>query len=364
VFVAKRIGIGEAALVAIMASAALAASPASAQRWYPYAAPAPAYPYGPQSYAYPPYAGPSAYPAYVQPQPCCLAQAGTEVAVELVQAVGTRTAKAGDTFPIRLAAPLIIGGQMAIPAGTPGIGRVVQASGAGLGGKGAKLVVSADYLTVKGGIVPLQGMQLTGTGKDHTFAADIASLGSWYSAPLGLVGFAVTGGEIEIPAGTAASAKIAQTLNFVALGAATPQDYQQVQAVFGEPQTSRGWKAVPPPPPGMGQVVFFRAKTAAGFGLWFKVREHGEELGKLSNGAYFIVPLQPGEHRFSATLEPEFKDHLTLKVDPGETYYVEGIMTHGAVLGVADLTPSDKAHFDAVSRQLQAAAPPATARVG
>ncbi len=39
-------------------------------------------------------------------------------------------------------------------------------------------------------------------------------------------------------------------------------------------------------------------------------------------------------------------------------------MTHGAVLGVADLTPSDKAHFDAVSRQLEATAAQIPGRPG
>jgi hypothetical protein len=132
--------------------------------------------------------------------------------------------------------------------------------------------------------------------------------------------------------------------------------------VFGQAPQSRGWIAVPPPPRGMAQVVFFRARSLAGTGQWFNVRENGQALGKLANGAYFVVVLPPGQHSFSATSEPEFKDHLTLEIDAGETYYVEGLMTHGVVIGVADLTPSDKAHFDAVSGALQAATPPEGAR--
>jgi hypothetical protein len=193
---------------------------------------------------------------------------------------------------------------------------VVQASGPGLGGKGAKLVVAADFLTVKGGTIPLQGLQLTGAGKDETFAADMASLAGWISMPLGLVGFAVTGGQIEIPAGTAAGAKIAQGVSLKPLGAATGQDYAKVQAVFGERASSRGWLDIPPPPQGQGQVVFFRAKNAANFGTWFNVRENGQALGKLGNGAYFIARFIPGDHTFTATLEPEFKDHLTLRSIP------------------------------------------------
>jgi hypothetical protein len=99
-------------------------------------------------------------------------------------------------------------------------------------------------------------------------------------------------------------------------------------------------------------MAFYRDKTAAGAGLWFNVREKGEALGKLTNGAWFAAPLTPGLHEFSATTEPQFTDHLTLKVDPGETYYVEGLMTHGVFIGVADLTPSAKERFDAVAGRL------------
>jgi hypothetical protein len=189
-------------------------------------------------------------------------------------------------------------------------------------------------------------------------AADLASLGGWFSMPLGFVGFAVPGGEVQIPAGTNAAAEFAQTLMLTPLRAATRQDYDQVQAVFGAPEASRGRIAVPPPPPGMGQVVFFRDRSWSGAGQWFSVRENGQALGKLTNGAWFVVRAPAGEHSFSASSEPEFKDHLTLKVDPGQTYYVEGIMTHGVVIGVADLTPSDKARFDAVSGVLTAAVAP------
>jgi hypothetical protein len=341
------------ARISLATAAALTAVSASAQPYGYSQAPAP-YAYGPQPYNTQPYA-PQAY--------CCVLPEGTAVAVQLVDAVGTRGAKAGDRFPIRLAAPVIVDGQVVLPAGTPGSGHVVQASGPGLGGKGAKLVVSADDLTVGGGTVPLGGMQLTGTGKDHSVAADLASLGGWISLPLGFVGFAVTGGEIEIPAGTNAAAKVAHRVDLRPLGQATREDYDKIQAVFGQAQQSRGWIEVPPPPRGMAQVVFFRAKSMAGFGQWFNVRENGQALGKLTNGAYFVVVLPPGQHSFSATSEPEFKDHLTLKIDAGETYYVEGLMTHGVVIGVADLTPSDKAHFDAVSGALQAATPPEGSRI-
>ena len=313
------------------------------------AGPAPAQPYGyPQPYA----------PAPARP--CCLAPAGSPVAVRLTDKITASKVEAGDEFAIALAAPLIVDGQVVLPTGTPGVGRVVQASGPGLGGKAAKLVVSADYLTVRGGRVPLQGMQLTGTGKDQSLTADLASLGGWISAPLGFVGFAVTGGDIEIPAGTAAAAKLAKTVSLYPLGAADRFAYEQVRTVFGDPQSSHGYTEVPPPPASMGQVVFFRQKSMNNAGFWFNVREEGQALGKLTNGAWFAVPVKPGLHSFTAVSEPEFKDRLTLRVDPGETYFVEALMTHGVMIGVADLTPTDKARFDALSGQMNADPSPVT----
>jgi hypothetical protein len=122
--------------------------------------------------------------------------------------------------------------------------------------------------------------------------------------------------------------------------------------------TSQGDISISSPPPGQGEVVFFRAKSLMGTGQWFKVRENGAELGKLTNGAYFVQVAAPGVHTYTATTEPEAKDHLKLEIDPGETYYVVGTLTKGIVIGTADLTPSDRAAFDKASKDLKLAPPP------
>ena len=88
------------------------------------------------------------------------------------------------------------------------------------------------------------------------------------------------------------------------------------------------------------------------------MREAGKALGKLTNGAYFIQVTTPGPHTYTATEEPEFKDRLKLEVDPGETYFVEGTLTKGVVIGAADLSPSDRATFDKHSSELKPAPPP------
>lgn len=285
--------------------------------------------------------------------PCCLVTAGTPVAVELVDALSTHDVKSGDLFALRLAAPVIVNGEVVLPAGAPGVGRVVQAAKPGLGGKGAKLVVSAEYLTMGGRRLALQGLKLAGNGEDRSIAANAAGVAGIAFMPLAIVGFAIQGGDIQIPAGVAGSAKIADASHLPPVAPATARDYDQVRALLANADPTRGWLNILPPPPGMGQVVFFRPKTALGTGQWFNVREDGDALGKLINGNYFIAPLPPGQHHFTATTEPEFKDKLTLKIDPGETYFVEGGLTKGMVIGAANLMPSDKARFDALSGDLQ-----------
>jgi hypothetical protein len=114
---------------------------------------------------------------------------------------------------------------------------------------------------------------------------------------------------------------------------------------------------IAPPPPGKGQVVFFRKYGILSTGQWFKVRENGVALGKLSNGAYFVQVTEPGSHTYTSTFEPELKDHLTLEIAPGQTYYVEGTTSKALLVGAADLAPSDRVEFNRDSRHLKPAAP-------
>jgi hypothetical protein len=115
---------------------------------------------------------------------------------------------------------------------------------------------------------------------------------------------------------------------------------------------------IPPPPPGEGQVVFFRKKSILGIVPWFNVREDGKALGKLTSGVYFVQVTTPGVHTYTATSEPEATDKLRIEVDPGETYFVEGTVNKGVVIGNADMSPSDRASFDTASKNLALAPPP------
>ena len=108
--------------------------------------------------------------------------------------------------------------------------------------------------------------------------------------------------------------------------------------------------AIGAPPEGKGQIVFFREKKFAGSAIRYKVREGTNELGKLSSGTYFVVPVDPGTHEY--VVHSEAKDVLTLEVEAGETYYVQGTVTMGFLAGHPNLSPSDEATFQKMSAKL------------
>ena len=90
-----------------------------------------------------------------------------------------------------------------------------------------------------------------------------------------------------------------------------------------------------------------------GAAIIYKVREGDKELGKLSTGRYFVSVAEPGTHVYSA--HTEAKDALTLEVEAGETYYVQGTITMGFMAGHPNLAPSDQATFDGIGAKLKPA---------
>jgi hypothetical protein len=288
---------------------------------------------------------------------CCQAPAGTEVEIALAEPVSTHTKKTGDTFALRLAAPLIVGNHLLLRAGTTGVGDVVEASKPGLGGKAAKLVLEAHYLQVGDRRIPLQGLQLARAGHSNATEASAVGLTGVLFAPLGFAGLAVHGGNVDIPDGQEASARLATDVVLPSLGPAPPGAASAPRSTAENDETIAGAISIPPPPRGKGQVVFFRKKSVLSLLQWFKVRENGKALCKLTNGSYCIYVTDPGLHTFTAKFEPELKDHLTLPIGRGETSFVEGTTSKALLVGAADLYPSDRRAFETAAKSLKPAPP-------
>ena len=100
--------------------------------------------------------------------------------------------------------------------------------------------------------------------------------------------------------------------------------------------------AIPAPPEGKGQVVFFRP-GAMGFAIGCSVNENGQKVSSLGAGRYFIMVAGPGRHAFS--VKSEAKDTLALEVEAGETQYATCRIKMGIMVGRPDLAPSTEAEF-------------------
>jgi len=133
-----------------------------------------------------------------------LAPAGADVLVELTEPVGTKGRKPGDHFGLKLSEPLVVGDRVIIPAGAAGQGEIIDVGRPGMSGKPAKLILAARYVETGGTRVALHAFRLGGMGESHTDAAVALGVVPY----VGIFALAVTGGDLNYPAGARARAKI------------------------------------------------------------------------------------------------------------------------------------------------------------
>jgi hypothetical protein len=138
------------------------------------------------------------------PPACCRIPAGTVIELELVEPISSRNRTRGEKFALRLHGPLSMDGVIVLPAGTPGVGEIVHADRARGGGKPGELILAARYLQAPTIQLPLRGLTLDATGKDNSRTALAVAVA------IGPFAQFIHGGEIEIPAGTIARAKLQQ----------------------------------------------------------------------------------------------------------------------------------------------------------
>jgi len=103
--------------------------------------------------------------------------------------------------------------------------------------------------------------------------------------------------------------------------------------------------AIPAPPTGQGQIVFFRP-GGMGMALGCSVNEGGQKVSSLGNGRYFIMVASPGRHEFM--VHSEAKDVLALEVEPDETQFASCKIKMGIMVGRPDIRPATEAEFRAV----------------
>lgn len=81
---------------------------------------------------------------------------GTSIGVTLNQELSTRTNAVGDLFTTTVSSPVMVGGEIAIPAGSQIRGRVTAVQKSGNSGEAAVLKVEFDEVSIAGDTYPIQ----------------------------------------------------------------------------------------------------------------------------------------------------------------------------------------------------------------
>lgn len=197
---------------AALSALAFCATPVLAQQAADGPAPSPLA--APQPQAAPaPAASPPAIPALLP------------VSIEILADLGSKISKSGDRFPLRLAAPIMVDGVEAVPAGAMGEGEVVHAKKSGGMGAAGELVLAARFVEHSGRRIALRSLRIVPQGKSAINTVNAINVGSVASPlPVGLIGFFISGGQAVVPAGTIAEAKVAQDVPALAKPDAAPAD--------------------------------------------------------------------------------------------------------------------------------------------
>lgn len=143
---------------------------------------------------------PRAQDAPAPATPARVLPAETEIHLRLLEAVASNTHKHGDRFKLEVAEPVVVDGQVVIPAGTACIGEVVHAAKAGFGGRAGELILTSRFVQLGEHQVKLRSFS-AGHGTERVNLA--------MGLSFVVVGLFVQGNNIALPAGTDVFAKIA-----------------------------------------------------------------------------------------------------------------------------------------------------------
>ena len=98
---------------------------------------------------------------------------------------------------------------------------------------------------------------------------------------------------------------------------------------------------IPEAKEGQALIAFYREQRMAGAAIQFRVNENGQPIGSLTNGSVLLRDLDPGNFTFSSQVVTG--DSLSLTVEAGKTYFVQGTVRMGYFAGRPKFTVVDEA---------------------
>lgn len=132
---------------------------------------------------------------------------GTRVSLRTMEELTTqgRRLRVGQHFNLQVAEPVLVGGQIVIPAGSPAVGEITEVRNKGMWGKSGHLTAQLLYVSVNG-----RQIRLTGTFDDKGVTGTAGVVGAAVLIPV--AGFFMTGTSARVPLGAAVNGFIGEDI--------------------------------------------------------------------------------------------------------------------------------------------------------
>ena len=142
---------------------------------------------------------------------------GTKVPLKLNEELTTKGKKlrVGQHFRMEVAEPVLVGGQVVIPAGSPAVGEITEVRNKGMWGKSGHLTAQMLYVSVNG-----RQIRMTGTFDDKGVTGTGGVVAAIAFVPV--AGFFTTGTSAKVAVGSAVTGFIGEDIPIMAAAAAAP----------------------------------------------------------------------------------------------------------------------------------------------
>ncbi|OWK27982.1 hypothetical protein SPMU_32270 [Sphingomonas mucosissima] len=142
---------------------------------------------------------------------------GTKVPLKLNEELTTKGKKlrVGQHFRMEVTEPVLVGGQVVIPAGSPAVGEITEVRNKGMWGKSGHLTAQMLYVSANG-----RQIRMTGTFDDKGVTGTGGVVAAIAFVPI--AGFLTTGTSAKVPLGAAVTGFIGEDVPLMSAAAATP----------------------------------------------------------------------------------------------------------------------------------------------